>query len=116
MCDWSRTGTTNGGVLCVGPAQNLLISSVLNSPAISKPALFLRHDTLQRVVNVIFVIVPARRVNQSELCAHLPGTSSIEAKKRRAERGCRDPQLTESVFLAFLLALPVLWGNSGSAE
>ncbi|MFC6665183.1 transposase [Deinococcus radiopugnans] len=50
-------------------------------------------------------MVTARSVNQSDLCAHLPGMSSIEAKKRRVERGCRDPQLTESVFLAFLLAL-----------
>lgn len=66
---------------------------------------FLRHDTLQRVVDVIFAMVTARSVNQSDLCAHLPGASSIEAKRRRLERGCRDPQLTESVFLAFLLAL-----------
>ena len=65
----------------------------------------LRHDTLQRVVDVIFAMVTARSVNQSDLCAHLPGASSIDAKKRRVERGCRDPQLTESVFLAFLLAL-----------
>ncbi|MFC6667439.1 hypothetical protein ACFP9V_20240 [Deinococcus radiopugnans] len=67
--------------------------------------LFLRHDTLQRVVDIVFAMVTARSVNQSDLCAHLPGTSSIEAKKRRVERGCRDPQLIEPVFLAFLLAL-----------
>ena len=66
---------------------------------------FLRHDTLQRVVDVIFAMVTARSVNQSDLCAHLPGASSLDAKKRRVERGCRDPQLTGPVFLAFLLAL-----------
>ena len=66
---------------------------------------FLRNDTLQRVVDIILAMVTARSVNQSDLCAHLPGTSSIEAKRRRVERGCRDPQLTEPVFLAFLLAL-----------
>jgi hypothetical protein len=66
---------------------------------------FLRHDTLQRVVAVIFAMVTARSVDQGDLCAHLPGASSIEAKRRRVERGCRDPQLTESVFLTFLLAL-----------
>ena len=66
---------------------------------------FLRHDTLQRVVDIILAMVTARSVNHSELCPHLPGVSSLDAKKRRVERGCRDPQLTESVFLAFLLAL-----------
>ncbi len=66
---------------------------------------FLRHDTLQRVVDVIFAMVTARSVNQSDLCAHLPGARSLDAKKRRVERGCRDPQLTGPVFLAFLLAL-----------
>ena len=55
--------------------------------------------------DIVFAMVTARSVNQSDLCAHLPGMSSIEAKKRRVERGCRDPQLTEPVFLAFLLAL-----------
>ncbi|SEJ87213.1 hypothetical protein SAMN04488058_12618, partial [Deinococcus reticulitermitis] len=30
---------------------------------------FLRHDTLQRVVDVIFAMVTARSVNQSDLCA-----------------------------------------------
>ena len=57
------------------------------------------------VVDVIFVMVTSRSVNQSDLCAHLPGASFLDAKKRRVERGCRDPQLTEAVFLAFLLAL-----------
>ncbi len=55
--------------------------------------------------DIVFAMVTARRVNQSDMCAHLPGASSIEAKKRWVERGCRDPQLTEPVFLAFLLAL-----------
>ena len=50
-------------------------------------------------------MVTARSVNQSDLCAHLPGGSSLDAKKRQVERGCRDPQLTGPVFLAFLLAL-----------
>ncbi|GGS11818.1 hypothetical protein GCM10008960_42050 [Deinococcus sedimenti] len=58
---------------------------------------FLRYDMLQRVVDVLFAMVTAKSVNQSDLCAHLPGVSSIDAKKRRGERGCRDPQLTESV-------------------
>ena len=66
---------------------------------------FLRHDTLQRVVDIVLAMVTARSVNHSDLCAHLPGASSIDAKRRRVERGCRDPQLTEPVFLAFLLAL-----------
>nr|WP_235910614.1 IS4 family transposase [Deinococcus kurensis] len=56
-------------------------------------------------MDVIFAMVTAKSVNQSDLCAHLPGARAIDAKKRRVERGCRDPQLTESVFLAFLLAL-----------
>ncbi|UQN08487.1 hypothetical protein [Deinococcus sp. QL22] len=62
---------------------------------------FPRYDTLQRVVDVILAMVTAQSVNQSTLCSHLPGASSPEAKKRRVERGCQDPQLTESVFLAF---------------
>jgi hypothetical protein len=66
---------------------------------------FLRHDTLQRVVDIVLAMVTSRSVNHSDLCAHLPGASSIDAKRRRVERGCRDPQLTEPVFLAFLLAL-----------
>jgi hypothetical protein len=66
---------------------------------------FLRHDTLQRVVDIVLAMVTARSVNLSDLCAHLPGASSIDEKKRRVERGCRDPQLTEPVFLALLLAL-----------
>ncbi len=56
-------------------------------------------------MDIIHAMVTARKVNQSELCAHLPGASSIDAKRRRLERGCREPQLTESFFLAFLLAL-----------
>ncbi|UQN08327.1 hypothetical protein [Deinococcus sp. QL22] len=66
---------------------------------------FLRYDTLQRVVDVILAMGTAQSVNQNNLCTHRPGASSPEAKKRRVERGCQDPQLTESVFLTFLLAL-----------
>ncbi len=56
-------------------------------------------------MDIIFAMVTARSVNQSDLCAHLPVGSSLEAKKRRVGRGRRDPQLTEPIFLTFLLAL-----------
>jgi transposase len=65
----------------------------------------LRTDTLQRVVDIVLALISAKSVNQSDLCGQLPGHSSPEAKKRRVERGLRDPQLTESVFLTLLLAL-----------
>lgn len=62
---------------------------------------FLRYDTLQRVVDVILAMVTTQSVNQSTLCIRLHGASSAAAKKRWVECGCQDPQLTESVFLAF---------------
>ena len=65
----------------------------------------LRTDTLQRVVNIVLALISAKSVNQSDLCAQLPGPSSLDAKKRRVERGLRDPQLIESVFLTLLLTL-----------
>ncbi|XLE15319.1 IS4 family transposase (plasmid) [Deinococcus altitudinis] len=65
----------------------------------------LRTDTLKRVVDVVQAMITGQTVNLSALCAHLPGTSSHDAKKRRAERALRDEQLTEEVFLSLLLPL-----------
>jgi hypothetical protein len=67
--------------------------------------LSLRTDTLKRVADIVLALISAKSVNQGDLCGRLPGCSSPEAKKRRVERGLRDPQLTESVFLTLLLAL-----------
>ena len=50
-------------------------------------------------------MITGRSVNLSALCIHLPGDTTHDAKKRRAERACRDPQLTEEVFLSLLLCL-----------
>ena len=65
----------------------------------------LRIDTLGRLVDVVQAVITSQTVNLSALCAHLPGNSSHDAKKRRAERAVRDEQLTEEVFLALLLSL-----------
>ncbi len=57
------------------------------------------------MVDVVQAMITGQTVNLSALCAHLPGNSSHDAKKRRAERAIRDEQLTEEVFLSLLLSL-----------
>lgn len=64
----------------------------------------LRVDTLQRLIDVMLALISAKSVNHRDLCAHMPGQGSLEAKQRRVERGVHDPQLTMQVFLALILA------------
>jgi len=63
----------------------------------------LRIDTHQRAVDVVLAMIMAQSVNHRDLGPHLPGTSTLEAKKRRVERAVHDEQLTAQVFLALLL-------------
>lgn len=65
---------------------------------------FLRIDTLQRLIDVILAMITAQSVNHHRLSPHMPGKSSVEAKKRRVERGVGDTQLTMQVFLALILS------------
>lgn len=64
----------------------------------------LRIDTLQRLLDIILAMIAAQSVNHHKLSPHMPGKSSVEAKKRRVERGVSDEQLTMQVFLALILS------------
>lgn len=64
----------------------------------------LRIDTLQRLVDVLLAMIAARSVNHHDLSAHLPGVSTPQAKKRRADRTFRDDQLDMDFFIALLVA------------
>ena len=64
---------------------------------------FLRIDTLQRLIDIVLAMITAQNVNHLKLSPHMPGNSSVEAKKRRVERGVGDEQLTMKVFLALIL-------------
>ncbi len=64
---------------------------------------FLRIDTLQRLIDIVLAMITAQNVNHLKLSPHMPGNSSVEAKKRRVERGVGDQQLTMKVFLALIL-------------
>lgn len=64
----------------------------------------LRIDTLQRLIDIILAMIAAQSVNHHKLSPHMPGTSRVEAKKRRVERGVNDEQLTMQVFLALILS------------
>ncbi|WP_189091617.1 IS4 family transposase, partial [Deinococcus ruber] len=50
-------------------------------------------------------MITGQSVNLSVLSGHLPGESSVEAKKRRVERAFRDEQLTGELFLSLMLPL-----------
>ncbi|UQN08098.1 hypothetical protein M1R55_18595 (plasmid) [Deinococcus sp. QL22] len=60
---------------------------------------FLRIDTLQRLIDMVLAMITAQNVNHLNLSPHMPGTSSVEAKKRRVERGVGDEQLTTASVL-----------------
>lgn len=64
----------------------------------------LRIDTLQRLIDIILAMITAKSVNHHNLSSHMPGKSSVDAKKRRVERGVSDEQLTMQVFLALILS------------
>lgn len=64
----------------------------------------LRIDTLQRLIDIMLAMITAQSVNHHKLSAHMPGKSSVEAKKRRVERGVGDEQLTMQTFLALILS------------
>lgn len=64
----------------------------------------LRIDTLQRLLDIILAMMTAQSVNHHKLSPHMPGTSSVEAKKRRVERGVNDEPLTMRVFLALIFS------------
>ncbi len=67
----------------------------------------LRIDTLKRALDVVQAMISGQSVNLSVLSDHLPGESSVEAKKRRAERAFRDEQLSGELFLGLdVAALP----------
>jgi hypothetical protein len=63
----------------------------------------LRIDTLQRLIDVVLAMIAAKSVNHHDLSAHMPGISTPEAKKRRADRTFRDEQLDMGLFMAFLV-------------
>jgi len=65
----------------------------------------LRIDTLKRALDVVQAMIIGQSVNLSVLSGHLLGESSVEAKKRRAERALRDEQLTGELFLSLILPL-----------
>jgi len=65
----------------------------------------LRIDTLKRALDVVQAMITGQSVNLSVLSGHLPEESSVEAKKRRAERAFRDEQLTGELFLSLMLPL-----------
>lgn len=64
----------------------------------------LRIDTLQRLLDITLAMITAQSVNHHKLSPHMPGISSVEAKKRRVERGINDEQPTMQVFLALILS------------
>lgn len=64
---------------------------------------FLRIDTLQRLLDIVLAMVTAQNVNHHRISSYMPGNSTVEAKKRRVERGVNDLQLTRQVFLALIL-------------
>ena len=63
---------------------------------------FLRHDTLQRVVHIVLAMVTARSVNHSDLCAHLPGASSIDVRvpQLRFQPICKSQRTSARLFQA----------------
>jgi len=62
----------------------------------------LRIDTLKRALDVVQAMMTGQSVNLSVLSGHLPGKSSVEARKRCAERAFRDKQLTRELFLSLM--------------
>lgn len=63
----------------------------------------LRIDTLQRLIDVLLAMIAARSVNHHDLSAHMPGMSTPQGKKRRADRTFRDEQLDMGFFIALLV-------------
>ncbi|MEO0814965.1 MAG: IS4 family transposase, partial [Myxococcota bacterium] len=53
-------------------------------------------------MDVLLAMIAARSVNHHDLSAHMPGISTPQAKKRRADRTFRDEQLDMSFFIALL--------------
>ena len=49
-------------------------------------------------------MIAARSVNHHDLSAHMPGMSTPQGKKRRADRTFRDEQLDMGFFIALLVA------------
>lgn len=97
-----RNGQCSGCVTTPDPAR-FQPNEVLRRLKALNP--HLRIDTLKRMVDVVQAMITGQTVNPRALCAHLPGKSSHDAKKRRVERAFRDEQLTEEVFLSLILSL-----------